>query len=137
MGTNAEESCYLVMAMKAYLLLLVPSLALCHTAPTMCLEQGACYLGSWAATDNGTRYASFQGIQYAQHPVGELRFKPPQPFIAGEAVFNVSEESGVGCPQIRFGGHLYGQEECLLLNIYVPAKALTDAQTSLPVMVWI
>ena len=41
--------------------------------PTICLNQGACYLGSWAKTDKGTKYATFQGIRYAQPPIGDLR----------------------------------------------------------------
>ena len=40
---------------------------------TICLNQGACYLGSWATTEKGTKYATFQGIIYAQPPIGDLR----------------------------------------------------------------
>ena len=46
--------------------------------PTVCLEDsGDCYMGSWSTKDIG--FASFQGIRYAQPPIGDLRFKPPEP----------------------------------------------------------
>ena len=38
------------------------------------------------------------------------------------------------CPQIDNYGVLSGQEDCLMLNIYVPEVAFESA---LPVMVWI
>ena len=124
--------------MRAYILFLLPCLVLGQTFPTICLELGACYQGSWNTTNNSTRYASFQGVRYALPPTGELRFKPPQSFIAGEAMFDVSGESNVVCPQPNFlDGVSAGQEDCLLLNIYVPDSAFSNAQTPLPVMVWI
>ena len=42
--------------------------------PISCLENGACYIGSWIQ-GQGARYASFQGIKYGQAPIGNLRFK--------------------------------------------------------------
>jgi len=125
--------------MRTYLLLLLPSLSVGQADPTICLDTtGTCYQGAWMMSDNGARYASFQGIQYARHPVGELRFKPPQPFIAGEALFNVSGVSEVVCPQVNIlEGFMVGQEECLLLNIYIPDIVFQDAQAPLPVMAWI
>ena len=124
--------------MLAYFLLFLLVLGSQQDGPLTCLELGACYQGSWYNTDNGNRFASFQGVQYATHPVGELRFKSPQPCIAGEAIFDVSGVSEVMCPQLDFlSGSLVGQEDCLLLNIYVPESAFTDAQAPLPVMFWI
>ena len=34
--------------------------------PTICLEEGACFKGTWyeSTNDSGTRFASFQGIRY-------------------------------------------------------------------------
>ena len=63
-----------------------------------------------------------------------LRFKSPQPYIAGEAVWDVSGQSDIMCPQIDNYGVLSGQEDCLMLNIYVPEVAFESA---LPVMAWI
>ena len=105
--------------------------------PTVCTDQGACYQGAWLSTTLGNTYASFQGIQYAESPVGPLRFKAPQPFMAGEAVYDVSHESKIICPQPKaFPVGLIGQEDCLVLNVYVPIKA-DDPDVKLPVMVWI
>ena len=106
--------------------------------PTVCIGQGACYQGSWLSTTLENTYGSFQGIQYAESPIGPLRFKPPQPFVAGEAVFDVSQESKIICPHPQaFPVGLIGQEDCLVLNVYVPEKALNNPDVKLPVMVWI
>ena len=85
------------------------------------------------------------GIRYAQPPINELRFKAPQLYQEQEGVYDVSKESHVVCPQQGgFGppgsqlGKIQGQEDCLLLNIYVPDTIFVDApQSKLPVMVWI
>ena len=68
--------------------------------PQLCLENNACYIGKWANTQNGTTYASFQGIRYAQPPVGMLRFKPPLPYIA-EGLHDVSGIAPWKCPQFN------------------------------------
>ena len=63
------------------------------------------------------------------------RFKSPQPFISGEAIWDVSGESKIKCPQLGLlDGVLSGEEDCLMLNIYVPETAFESA---LPVMAWI
>ena len=105
--------------------------------PTICLEQGACYIGSWITTQN-TRYASFQGIRYAQAPIGSLRFKLPQPYMDSEGVIDVSKKFEIMCPQIsRNHQDELGQEDCLFLNVYVPEKIFDNDEMKLPVMVWI
>ena len=64
-------------------------------------------------------------LRFAQPPIGELRFKQPVEFIGGEAVFDVSGVSGVMCTQWSPQySSLIGQEDCLLLNVYVPGLAL-------------
>ena len=96
--------------------------------------KGVCYNGSWIESLE-TKYASFQGIPYAQPPIGSLRFKPPQTFKPEETSYDVSATSYVKCPQIVMGITI-GQEDCLLLNVYVPEKAFNE-DIKLPVMVWI
>ena len=69
-------SSYISQIMKlSIFFLILPTILLTkgQTQPTICLNQGACYLGSWATTDKGTKYATFQGIRYAQPPIGDLR----------------------------------------------------------------
>jgi len=107
--------------------------------PVACLlVYGTCYQGRWTNSTSGKPYASFQGVRYAQPPLGELRFRNPQPFLAGEILYDVSEESTVQCPQPGgidgSAGEVIGQEDCLMMNIYSPN--LTP-ETPLPVMVWI
>ena len=59
------------------LLFFVPSLVLSKTknGPIVCLISNAsgCFKGAWMETSKNNQYASFQGIRYAQPPVGELR----------------------------------------------------------------
>lgn len=88
----------------------------------------------------------FKGIPYAAPPVGELRWKAPQPVIPWEGVRDCSKWPNI-CPQMRFpseGGGIAGQEfyvieptmseDCLYLNIWTPAKTGGEA---LPVAVYI
>ena len=84
------------------------------------------------------KYASFQGIRYAQAPINELRFKAPEPYLDKEGVYDVSMESSIMCPQMNmFYGELRGQEDCLFINIYVPENVIINLEKKLPVMVWI
>ena len=87
-------------------------------------------------TADGT--SVFLGIPYAAAPVGDLRWRPPAPAVPWQGI-RAARQFGPGCPQkvvpsgfpARDGG--YG-EDCLYLNIWMPAKA---SAARLPVMVWI
>ena len=115
--------------------------------PTICSGQdGVCYIGSWKRHYllPAINYASFQGIRYAQPPVGKLRFKPPEMFVPKEPTYDVSGTSTITCPQLASSffsikeGITNGQEDCLLLNIYVPESVINQIDnTKVPVMVWI
>src|SRR5580704_19074688 len=81
---------------------------------------------------------TFKGIPFAAPPVGELRWKAPQPVIPWRGVRNASE-FGARCMQ----GNIYSDmifhdagpsEDCLHLNLWMPADPLS---AKLPVMVWI
>ena len=118
------------------LLIFILSLGLAEEYPTVCLEQeGTCYKGSWLTSpSNNVRYATFQGIKYAQPPIGELRFKSPQPLYPKEGVsYDVSNISDVLCPQFSEDGEgdiVIGQEDCLLLNIYIPEIIFKDVKVN-------
>ncbi len=80
----------------------------------------------------------FLGIPYAAPPVGDLRWKPPAPAAAWTGVKKATE-FGSHCLQGNVYGDMVfrdpgGSEDCLTLNVWVPAKAAT---AKLPVMVWI
>ena len=131
---------------KIVLQLFFPILALSQDKPTICLEQGACFVGSWieSTTSTSNKFASFQGIRYAQPPTGELRFTFPQPYVYEDEVIDVTQEFNITCPQLG-GGDLgtgdtpIGEEDCLMLNIYVPEVIFNDPvpDTKLPVMIFI
>jgi len=81
----------------------------------------------------------FRGVPFAAPPVGEFRWRPPQPVTAWEEVRDASE-FGPNCAQAGWprssGGIAEGSsEDCLYLNLWLPAGAKPDAR--LPVMVWI
>ncbi|MGE0581524.1 MAG: carboxylesterase/lipase family protein [Steroidobacteraceae bacterium] len=83
--------------------------------------------------------AVFRGVPYAAAPEGERRWQPPQPALHREAVLDATA-FGTICPQSRrtpypLAGLPMG-EDCLKLNIYVPAGAF-DGGARVPVMVWI
>ena len=74
----------------------------------------------------------FRGIPYAAPPVGELRWRAPQPVPHWQGAFDASHFSP-GCMQI-LDPPIEMSEDCLTLNVWTPAKTRTK---SLPVMVWI
>lgn len=76
-------------------------------------------------------YKSFKGIPFAAPPVGELRWKEPQPVQPWEGVLK-ADTFACGCSQMQ---NLRPQgEDCLYLNVWTPAKLASE---KLPVMVWI
>jgi para-nitrobenzyl esterase len=81
---------------------------------------------------------AFLGIPYAAPPVGDLRWKPPAPAVKWSGI---RKATGFGphCMQGKVYDDMVfrdpgGSEDCLSLNIWLPAKA---SRTKLPVMVWI
>ena len=79
----------------------------------------------------------FKGIPYAAPPVGNLRWRPPQPAVSWSGTRDASK-FGNSCPQPNLknenkGLGLPGNEDCLKLNVFAPQNPSKD----LPVMVWI
>jgi para-nitrobenzyl esterase len=82
---------------------------------------------------------SYKGIPFATPPVGELRWRPPQPVAPWTGVRQASE-FGANCMQGRFGpppatgaSAPAPSENCLFLNVWRPESAAARAR--LPVMV--
>ncbi len=81
---------------------------------------------------------SFKGIPFAQPPVGELRWRAPQPIASWSGVKDASKY-GPDCMQLpyRHDAAPLGvppSEDCLYINIWTPEKS---AKTPKAVMVWI
>jgi len=84
----------------------------------------------------------FKGIPYAAPPVGDLRWREPQPPIPWEGV-RIADEFCESCIQTlsrsrppwteEFMVQDTISEDCLFLNIWTPAKKATD---NLPVLVY-
>ena len=80
---------------------------------------------------------AFKNIPYAAPPVGDLRWRPPQPATSWSGMRDASK-FGDACPQpyvknLSAGLALPGSEDCLKLNVFTPV----NPGQKLPVMVWI
>lgn len=80
----------------------------------------------------------FKGIPYAQPPVGEARWTPPQPVLPWQDTLEALDY-GPSCVQrVRESTSIYASditpvsEDCLSLNIWAPENA-----QNAPVLVWI
>lgn len=86
------------------------------------------------AEDGGKRVLVFRGVPYAAAPMGDLRWKPPQPVAPWTGVRDATKW-GDRCPQGESTLSSPGStsEDCLNLNVLTPA---TKASERLPVMVF-
>jgi para-nitrobenzyl esterase len=88
---------------------------------------------------NEAQVQAFLGIPYAAPPVGELRWKAPQPVAKWKGVRDATG-FGAHCAQNHVFDDMIFQdsgpsEDCLYLNVYAPADS--NSKSGLPVMFWI
>lgn len=81
---------------------------------------------------------SFKGIPFAQAPVGELRWRAPQPVTPWTEPL-LANQYGHDCMQLPFPSDAAPlgttpSEDCLVLNVWRPAAA---SEAPLPVIAWI
>jgi para-nitrobenzyl esterase len=82
-----------------------------------------------SVSDDNPDVMAFKGIPFAAPPVGELRWRPPEPVVAWEGVRDATTPGSI-CMQ----GASEGQsEDCLFLNVW----AAREPMERRPVMVWI
>ncbi|XP_077980090.1 neuroligin-1-like [Glandiceps talaboti] len=92
-----------------------------------------------STTFPGLNVDMFKGIPYAESPAGDLRFLPPVPKKPWAPAVYDATDFGPSCPQDLINNPLPNydkDEDCLLLNIYVPNNA-SDIAKPFAVMVWI
>lgn len=79
----------------------------------------------------------FKGVPFAAPPVGNLRWKAPQPVEKWEGVRKATEYGPNPMQEALFGDMNFGtkvnSEDCLYLNIWTPAKTMKE---HLPVLIY-
>ncbi|HKQ73087.1 MAG TPA: carboxylesterase family protein [Blastocatellia bacterium] len=88
-------------------------------------------------TDKSSGVRSFKGIPFGEPPVGNLRWKPPQPVKNWEGA-RKADKFGPRCMQRPIFGDMGFRsngmsEDCLYLNVWTPAKSGNE---KLPVLIY-
>ncbi|CAG9824758.1 unnamed protein product [Phaedon cochleariae] len=83
-------------------------------------------------------FYAFQEIPFAKPPVGELRFREPQPDEGWKGILDATKNTKICYQQsnmLNTNLTLLENEDCLYLNVYTPKYPTSEA--SLPVMFYI
>ena len=91
--------------------------------------------GDVEGTPDGTDLAVYKAIPYAAPPVGDLRWKAPQPAMPWEGVLKAEDVAKwPPQPEKSYVSYDMMSEDCLYLSVATPAKSVDEG---LPVMVFI
>ncbi|XP_053994650.1 esterase FE4-like [Hylaeus volcanicus] len=101
--------------------------------PIVTLKQGKAR-GASVQGVLGSSYIAFHEIPFAAPPVGELRFKDPEPPVPWTGIRNCTTATGKFCAQAEDAtpDYVFGSEDCLYLNVYT-----NSLNQSKPVIFWI
>ncbi|XP_069689989.1 juvenile hormone esterase-like [Periplaneta americana] len=97
------------------------------------IDQGTAR-GALLTSFAGKEFCSYSGIPYATPPVGDLRFRAPEPALPWTGELNATKP-GNSCMQSLMSIYL-GNEDCLYLNVHTPQVTESTSEL-LPVMVFI
>jgi para-nitrobenzyl esterase len=116
----------------------VLALMICTAVPALAQISTAKVTGGTVEGVVTDGIASFKGIPFAAPPVGDLRWRSPQPVKPWDGV-RKADSYAPGPMQdtgliAKMGGQTKISEDCLYLNVWTGAK---KANEKLPVMVWI
>jgi para-nitrobenzyl esterase len=104
------------------------------------IKTDAGYVSGTVLGEPGKEVHVYRGIPYASPPLGDLRWKPPQPPASWKdirecTVFSrIAPQSPVFSIKDDTKDDRSSSEDCLYLNILTPARKDSD---KLPVMVWL
>ena len=133
--------------MKKLMILLVAALAIasCSTAPknpVLTIEGGQI---QGVVLDDAPGVYVYRGIPYAAPPIGENRWRAPQPVVPWDGVricdtfghppYQAVHYPGGYTTEWGYGDEAPYSEDCLYLNVWTKAPGQTDKK--LPVAVWI
>ena len=89
----------------------------------------------------GSAVSVFRGIPFAAPPVGELRWREPQPVVAWSGIRQATEFAPRCMQQPLFSDMMFRSpapsEDCLYLNVWTPAKLDGVSQGKFPVLVYV
>ncbi|XP_047361470.1 venom carboxylesterase-6-like isoform X1 [Vespa velutina] len=93
-------------------------------------------VGKWTKSSLGLNIATFLGIPYAEPPIGDLRFREPRAWNNTWDELEAKYDT-MPCLQLIEFNTIIGSEDCLYLNVYVPANQRQEENTKHPVLVFI
>jgi len=138
--SRAKPDCWITSAViwRLLMLVFVPIMATACMAPATSDRLEIPVTGGIVrgAVEGGVAY--WKGIPFAAPPVGELRWRPPQPVLPWQGVLG-ADAFKPDCAQRPFADDMaplrtVPAEDCLYLNIWKPVAA---SERPLPVLVWI